>query len=108
MASGTKVKAVVDGQFQVQTVETPSKEDLTIITIQGLNNLLVTYRFKGQVSQDVKSDTKVNVGQVLGSLSGNEFGEKLFGKKYDLVISIQELNSQDFLKLQSLKNGISF
>lgn len=101
LSAGVKVLSGSAGEIVVQTDKDTKKVTLSIIRPE--QNLQINYAFKGtsQVSNKL-----VNAKDVIGVLSGEVLGQKVFGKDYSLIISVLDLQTREYIKIISAPEGI--
>lgn len=114
LASGTNVVAIISGEYKFREVSaTPSAQktpegesDLLNFTIQN-DNYLVSYLISGKAADlpnkgDIQENTNIAV------ISGGLRGKNNFNKMYNMVLSIKDLKTGQYLKLKSADRGIDF
>ena len=101
LPSGTEVVAIFTGSFAVQQ----AKDDINISLRSEEKGLLATYFIKG--STTLKAAGQVSEGETLAVLSGTTQRVGKFKRWYNMVISIQDIQSAKFIKLTPFAEGIS-
>lgn len=106
-ASETAVLAVVPGQYSSGvSVGKNGKKSTVLAIINEEMGVEVDYSLEGTAYiPKAPGRNIVNQGDTIGFLNGEYLDKGLFDKPYNLVVSIQDLKTKQFIKLKVSANG---
>lgn len=112
IAAGTNVVAIISGEYQFREVSsTPSaqkaqqgEKDLLNFEIQN-DNYLVSYLISGKVA-NLPDKGEIQENTNIAILSGGLRGKNNFDKMFNLIISVKNLKTGQYLQLKSADRGI--
>ena len=101
IASGSAILAVIPGRYSAGGSIGQSGEKNTILTINnGESNLEANYQFKGQAYIPTGvGNGMVKQGGTIGWIAADGLDKGLFSKNYQLIVSVQNTTTREFIKL---------
>lgn len=105
--AGTQILAIIPGKYTsgVSVGKDGQKSDLLVI-VNGEMGLEADYSFKGNPYVPLAPGRgNVNQGDIIGYASGESLSQALYGKSYNLIVSLQDTKTKQFIKLKVSTDG---